>query len=60
MEDGKEIDLLLDVLFKEYGEDEGMYFDEFKLLAEEVTSELFVCVYNCIYQYIPCIRTFPA
>ena len=46
------------MLFKDtYGE-EGMYFDEFQKLATDVTSELFACVYNCIYQYVPCVKNF--
>ena len=56
-EDNKQINQLLEVLFKEYGDD-GMYFDEFQKLAKEVTSELFLCVYNCIYQYVPCVKNF--
>ena len=48
-EDNIQINRLLEVLFKETYGDEGMYFDEFQKLASDVTSELFVCVYNCIY-----------
>jgi Ca2+-binding EF-hand superfamily protein len=62
-EDNEEISLLLGTLFNHQGgfgytDDDGIYFDEFKKLAEEVTSELFVCIYNCIYQYIPCVKNF--
>ena len=35
-----------------------MYFDEFQKLATDVTSELFACVYNCIYSYVPCVKNF--
>lgn len=37
---------------------EGIYFDEFCALATQVTSELFLAVYDCIYQYIPCVKNF--
>ena len=57
-EDNIQINRLLEVLFKETYGDEGMYFDEFQKLASDVTSELFVCVYNCIYQYVPCVKNF--
>ena len=56
-EDNNQIDKFLEVMFKEYGGD-GMYFDEFQKLSTEVTSELFLCVYNCIYQYVPCVKNF--
>ena len=55
-DDNEEIDILLKTLYKEF--DDGMYFDEFVRLAEDVTSELFICIYNCIYQYIPCAKNF--
>ena len=51
-DDNEEIDILLNTLYKEFdkkNEGEGMYFDEFVRLAEDVTSELFICIYNCIY-----------
>jgi len=44
------------VLFAEHTD--GMYFDEFIRLAREVTSELFLCIYDCIYQYVPCVKNF--
>jgi len=47
----------IDVLFSGF-DDEEIYFDEFVRLSKEVTSELFVCVYDCIYQYIPCAKNF--
>ena len=56
-EDNDQINKLLEVLFKETYND-GMYFDEFQKLASEVTSELFACVYNCIYSYVPCVKNF--
>ena len=55
-EDNEQIDLFIDTLLNHYPD--GMYFDEFKTLCNEVTSELFLCVYDCIYQYIPCVRNF--
>lgn len=51
-DDNQEIDILLTTLYKEFdkkNEGDGMYFDEFVRLAEDVTSELFICIYNCIY-----------
>ena len=35
-----------------------MYFDEFCLTAKEVTSEFFISIYDCIYNYIPCAKNF--
>ena len=35
-----------------------MYFDEFKSLATCKTSELFLAIYDCVYQYIPCVKNF--
>ena len=35
-----------------------MYFDEFVKLAHDVTSELFVSIFNCIYEYVPCVKNF--
>ena len=35
-----------------------MYFDEFYRLALDVTSELFLCIYDCIYQFVPCVKNF--
>ena len=36
----------------------GIFFDEFVTIAEKVTSELFVCIFDCIYQCIPCAKNF--
>ena len=55
-EDNQEIAKLMDEIFKTYSE--GMYFDEFKSLALDVTSELFMAIYDCVYQYIPCVKNF--
>ena len=46
-EDNQQIDDLIETLFQEL--DEDIFFDEFKTIAQEVTSELFVCIYDCIY-----------
>lgn len=35
-----------------------MYFDEFCTLAKDVTSELFVSIYDCVYNCIPCVKNF--
>lgn len=37
---------------------EGLYFDEFCALTEKVTSELFLAVYDCIHQCVPCVKNF--
>jgi Ca2+-binding EF-hand superfamily protein len=60
-EDNMHIDTLIDALenfqaAKFY--DGGIYFDEFVQLAKEVTSELFLCIFNCIYEYVPCVKNF--
>lgn len=55
-EDNQDITFLIDDLFKDYSD--GMYFDEFKSLATCKTSELFLAIYDCIYQYIPCVKNF--
>ena len=55
-EDTKQIDQLLDLIFKYHPD--GMYFDEFIDLAKEVTSDLFLCIYDCIYSYIPLVQNF--
>ena len=55
-EDNKQIDTLMNVLEKNY--EEGMYFDEFVKVAHEDTSELFVSIFNCIYECVPCVKNF--
>ena len=47
----------MDVLFKRYPEG-NMYFDEFVSLTKEVTSELFFGVFDCLHNYVPCIKNF--
>ena len=47
----------MEVLFSGF-EDEEIYFDEFVKLQKEVTSELFVCIYDCIWRYVPCAKNF--
>ena len=46
-EDNKDIEVLIDDLFKDYSD--GMYFDEFKSLSLTKTSELFIAIYDCVY-----------
>lgn len=46
----------MDVLERNY--EEGMYFDEFVKVAHEDTSELFVSIFNCIYECVPCVKNF--
>ena len=36
----------------------GIYFDEFFKLCTEVASDLFTCIFDCFYQYVPCIQNF--
>ena len=47
---------MVDTIFSEYPD--GMYFDEFETFAREVSSELYVAVFDCLYQYVPCIQNF--
>ena len=56
LQDSKQIEIFIDKLFSEHHE--GMYFDEFVNLAKEVTSELFLGIYDCVYQNIPCAKNF--
>ena len=35
-----------------------MYFDEFEKLCTEVTSELYVSIFDSIYQCVPCVKNF--
>ena len=46
----------MSVLEKNY--ENGMYFDEFMKVAEGDTSELFVSIFNCIYECVPCVKNF--
>ena len=46
--DNLEINKFLEILFSHYKEG-CMYYDEFVRLAMDVTSDLFTCIYNCIY-----------
>lgn len=54
--DESQISVLVKAIFSEFPE--GLYFDEFERLTLEVTSELFLSVYDCIYQHIPCVKNF--
>ena len=38
--------------------DGNIYFDEYVKIAKEITSELFVSVFDCIYKCIPCVKNF--
>jgi len=51
-----QIDLLCDALLQEFPD--GLYFDEFFSLATDVTSELFLSIYDCLYHNIPCVKNF--
>ena len=46
----------IDVLFMEHPD--GIYFDEFVSVCTEVNCELYQCIYDCIYQHVPCAQTF--
>jgi len=35
-----------------------MYFDEFVYITERITSELYFCVIDALYQYIPLVHNF--
>lgn len=54
--DNEQIDTLMSVLEKNY--EDGMYFDEFIKVAKDDTSELFVSIFNCIYECVPCVKNF--
>jgi len=54
--DYDQISKFVDAIFSEHPG--GMYFDEFVKLAKEVTSELFVVIFDCIYQCVPCVKNF--
>lgn len=54
--DALQIDRLVQTVFDfHHG---GMYFDEFCLIAKTVTSEFFIAIYDCIYNYVPCAKNF--
>ena len=36
----------------------GMYFDEFVKLCQEVSSDLYTSIFDCFYNYIPCVQNF--
>lgn len=55
--DHEQINIIVDVLFKRYPEG-NMYFDEFVALTKEVTSELFFGIFDCLHNYVPCIKNF--
>ena len=48
-----QISMIAEVIFSEYPD--GIYFDEFVQLGENVTSELVYPVFDCLYQCVPCI-----
>ena len=54
--DNEQITRFVDTIFSEHPN--GMYFDEFTKLAQECTSELFISIYDSIYQCIPCVKNF--
>ena len=58
MEDSRQIDYLVDNIFTKEEHEEGMFFDEFCKYNIDVNSDLFVSIYDCIYQYIPCASNF--
>ena len=55
-EDNDQIDRIVECIFSEHPD--GMYFDEFITLAKEVTSELYMCIYDCICTYVPVVKNF--
>ena len=57
MQDNEQIEQFIETLFEDFDEGE-IYFDEFMKLSRNITSELFFCIYDCIYQYVPCVQTF--
>lgn len=33
----------------------GIYFEEFVKLCTDVASDMFTCIFDCLYKYVPCI-----
>ena len=56
LEDFDQITKLTDLLFEHHSQ--GMYFDEFCKLCTEVTCELYMCIFDQIYQHVPCVKNF--
>ena len=51
--DVDELNFIIDTIFEKYPN--GMFFDEFTQFCEEVTSELFVTIFDPLYQFVPCV-----
>jgi len=45
--DSKQITKLIETIFSSHPG--GIYFDEYEKLTMEVCSDLFFCIYDCIY-----------
>lgn len=54
--DSEHLKKFLEIMFIELNG--RMYFEEFKKLSEECTSELFVSIFDCIYNFVPCVKNF--
>ena len=54
--DAGQIDDLVKVIFQ--NNEEAIFFDEFLKITESVTSELFVSIFDCIYQCCPLVKNF--
>ena len=59
-EDDEQIDTILKRVFFDYegGDDNDIYFDEFISIAQNICSELYVAVIDCIYKCVPCVKNF--
>ena len=56
--DDREIKRAIDLIFETMNFGEGIYFDEFKYICENITSELYYCIFDSIYHFVPCAQNF--
>ena len=50
------MNLIIDTIFEKYPN--GMFFDEFTQFCKEISSELFVAIFDPLYEYVPCIQNY--
>ena len=55
-DDSLEIQQLVEKIFDEFKE--GLYFKEFAELTKRVSSELYFSIFDMIYQFVPCAKSF--
>ena len=56
LKDFAEIDMVVSGIFEEYKI--GMYFEEFCSFTQEVCSDLYLAVFDSLFQYVPCVKNF--